>query len=136
MLIIISYIGSLIVMNNDNKPPSYIKFSKHLDRKLHSYLEWPYLLFVITNPLWPCMCACKCVCVCVRACVCVCARACVCVCLHAPICMYVCMCVLVFASEWVCDISMHTYFYVATYAHVRVFLRYIHVLRISVMNST
>ena len=26
----------------DNKHPSNIKFSKHLDRKLHSHLEWPY----------------------------------------------------------------------------------------------
>ena len=28
-------------MTNDNKPPSCINFSKHLDRKLYSHLEWP-----------------------------------------------------------------------------------------------
>ena len=27
-------------MNNDNKPPSCIKFSKHLDGKPHSHFEW------------------------------------------------------------------------------------------------
>ena len=28
-------------MNNDNKPPSLTKFSKYLDGKLQSHLEWP-----------------------------------------------------------------------------------------------
>ena len=28
--------------DNDNEPPSFIKFLKHLDRKLHSHLEWLY----------------------------------------------------------------------------------------------
>ena len=36
-------------MTNDNKPPSRINFSKHLDRKLHSHLEWPYK--GLTQPL-------------------------------------------------------------------------------------
>ena len=26
--------------DNDNELPSFIKFPKHLDRKLHSHLEW------------------------------------------------------------------------------------------------
>ena len=40
--------SSLQVLNtlytNDNKPPSRINFSKHLDGKLHSNLEWPTVL--------------------------------------------------------------------------------------------
>ena len=31
-------------MNNDNKPPSVTKFSKYLDEKLQSHLEWPYTI--------------------------------------------------------------------------------------------
>ena len=30
-------------MNTDNKHLSHTKFLKHLDKKLHSYLELPYL---------------------------------------------------------------------------------------------
>ena len=28
--------------DDDNEPPSFIKFPKHLDSKLHSHLEWLY----------------------------------------------------------------------------------------------
>ena len=42
LLLLLTYCGIKYLMNNDNKPPS--RFSKSLDGKLHSHLEWSYKL--------------------------------------------------------------------------------------------
>ena len=43
-------IHCIIIMTNDNKPPSRINFSKHLDAKLQSHLEWPNRTFSLKGP--------------------------------------------------------------------------------------